>query len=346
MLTDNQLKEIREHLENAKNPIFFFDNDADGLCSFILLRRYIGRGKGVAIKGVRELNKEFFKKAEEGADSIFILDNSRIGKDFIALADEKNIPIICIDHHDIEKPEIEFYYNSFKKKEIQAEPTSYLCYHIAEEKDMWLAALGCIADAYLPEFISEFKKSYPELLDNNFKTAFDIFFNTEFGRVIKIISYGLYDSTTNVVSMMRYMISSSNIYDLLEENSKTRSFHKRYGEIRKKIQSTIDKVEEAIEKEKNFVFLTYTGDMSVSQYTSDELMYRYPEKTIILGFIKGNSAKFSLRGPIDVNKLVCKAIKGIEGASGGGHIHSAGAQISAEDVPKFKENIIELLENQ
>lgn len=32
MLTEKQISEIREHLEKAQNPLFFFDND-DGLCS-------------------------------------------------------------------------------------------------------------------------------------------------------------------------------------------------------------------------------------------------------------------------------------------------------------------------
>ena len=44
MLTKKQINEIREHLEKAQNPLFFFDNDPDGLCSFLLLQRYIGRG--------------------------------------------------------------------------------------------------------------------------------------------------------------------------------------------------------------------------------------------------------------------------------------------------------------
>ena len=51
MLSEKQVKEIREHLEKAQNPLFFFDNDQDGLCSFLLLQRYIGRGKGIAIDG-------------------------------------------------------------------------------------------------------------------------------------------------------------------------------------------------------------------------------------------------------------------------------------------------------
>ena len=45
MLTKKQVEDIKEHLEKAQNPIFFFDNDPDGLCSFLLMQRYLGRGK-------------------------------------------------------------------------------------------------------------------------------------------------------------------------------------------------------------------------------------------------------------------------------------------------------------
>jgi len=37
MLSNEQFEEIRNHLERAQNPVFFFDNDADGLSSFLLL---------------------------------------------------------------------------------------------------------------------------------------------------------------------------------------------------------------------------------------------------------------------------------------------------------------------
>ena len=30
--TEKQIKEIRDHLDRAQNPVFFFDNDPDGLC--------------------------------------------------------------------------------------------------------------------------------------------------------------------------------------------------------------------------------------------------------------------------------------------------------------------------
>ena len=37
MLTKKEINEIRENIENSKNPLFFYDDDPDGVCSFLLL---------------------------------------------------------------------------------------------------------------------------------------------------------------------------------------------------------------------------------------------------------------------------------------------------------------------
>jgi len=65
MLTKNQIIQIKEHLEKAQNPLFFFDNDQDGLCSFLLLQRFIERGKGVPVRSFPGLTKEYFRKVNE-----------------------------------------------------------------------------------------------------------------------------------------------------------------------------------------------------------------------------------------------------------------------------------------
>ena len=52
-LTKKQISEIREHLESAQNPFFLFDNDQDGLCSFLLLQKFLRRGKGFPVKNAR-----------------------------------------------------------------------------------------------------------------------------------------------------------------------------------------------------------------------------------------------------------------------------------------------------
>src|SRR3989344_821833 len=115
MLTDNQIKEIREHLNRAQNPIFFFDNDPDGLCSFLLLQRFIGRGKGVPIKSFPDLIDEYFRKVEElGADYIFILDKPVVSEKFFAEAGRRNIPVVWIDHHLVGKEGIPAFVNYYK----------------------------------------------------------------------------------------------------------------------------------------------------------------------------------------------------------------------------------------
>jgi len=83
MLTKTQLNEIRNHLEASQNPLFFFDNDVDGLCAFLILRRAINRGKGVAIKSFPDLKKQYLKKVDElNPDAIFILDKAELNKEF------------------------------------------------------------------------------------------------------------------------------------------------------------------------------------------------------------------------------------------------------------------------
>ena len=75
MLTEKQVAEIKEHLEKAQNPLFFYDNDQDGLCSFLLLQRYLGRGKGIAVKDYPEMSVDNFRRVLElNADYIFIID--------------------------------------------------------------------------------------------------------------------------------------------------------------------------------------------------------------------------------------------------------------------------------
>lgn len=347
MLTEIQLEEIREHLEKAQNPLFFFDNDPDGLCSFLILQRYIGRGKGVALRGVPGLSRSSFRKVNElNPDYIFLLDRSHIDEDFLELANEANIPIVCIDHHDVPKPNIKAYYNTFDVSK-KIEPTCYLSYKVTKRKeDLWLATIGSIADCFLPEdLLLEFKKQYPELIDKSYKTAFDIRFNTSLRKIIDILAYGLLDKTSNVVSMLKYLMKAKGPHDVLEETPRTKSFLSRYELINQKVQTIVQKAEKEIDKDKKLLFFTYGGDMSVSQQVSDELSYKYPDLVIVISFIKGNSAKFSLRGKVDVRQIVLNSIKNIEGAMGGGHEHSSGAQILADQVPEFKKNILEQLKD-
>jgi len=64
-LTEKEYSKIREELDNCKNPMYFFDDDPDGLSSFLLLYRYKREGHGIAVKTHPRLTAEFAHKIEE-----------------------------------------------------------------------------------------------------------------------------------------------------------------------------------------------------------------------------------------------------------------------------------------
>lgn len=344
MLTQSQVKEIREHLEKAQNPLFFFDNDADGLASFLLLRRYLGRGKGVAIKSFPGLNASYARKLYElKPDYIFVLDKPAIESGFLEEAKSLNLPLVWIDHHNVPEPETGaenkdiFYYNGFLNDK-KGEPVSYLCYKITKKKqDLWLAMIGCIGDGFFPDFVDEFVKQYKELWGENIDSAFKALYTTEIGKITRILSFGLKDRTTKVVSMLKYLMKVQGPLDILDEE-------KAYG-ILQRYRQVNAKYSKLVEKAKNFakgqvLFFQYGGELSLSADIANELSFLYPDKMIVVVYIKGSKANISLRWKEDIRKVTLEAIKGLEGATGGGHEHATGAQVMVEDLPKFKENLM------
>ena len=210
MLSEKQIKEIQEHLEKAQNPLFFFDNDADGLASFALLRRYIDRGKGVAIKSFPDLNASYARKLYElKPDYVFVLDKPEVSDGFLEEVRNLNLPLVWIDHHSVPKPENKeiFYYNPYYNDKT-SEPVSYLCYKIVNRKeDVWLATVGCVSDSYLPDFYPEFEEKYPEFALKNPKSAFELLYDSRIGKIARILDFGLKDTTTNVVNMLRFLMN-------------------------------------------------------------------------------------------------------------------------------------------
>jgi len=346
MLTKKQLQEIREHLEKAQNPVFFFDNDADGLTSFVQLQRYIGRGKGVPVRGSPGLSVNYFRKVHElNADYVFILDKPVVEKEFFDEIEKINLPTIWIDHHpvDAKYPDCVNYYNPLdNKKEGIGEPVSYICYKITNKKeDMWLAVVGSIADRFFPDIYDEFMKKYPDLgLES--KNPFDIFYKSKIGEIGNIFNFALKDRITNVVNMMRFLIKVKSPYDIFEETQDNYLMRKRYEEITLKYQKILKKGKEVAEKSEKLLFFKFGGDMSISCDISNGLNYLYPEKITVAVYDAGYKANISMRGD-NVREIVLKAIEGLENATGGGHRDAVGASVRMEDLDKFKEKIEKLI---
>lgn len=345
MLIQKQIIEIREHLEKSQRPLFFFDNDADGLCSFLLLQRFIGRGKGVPIKGSPENMDDYLRKVSElNADSIFILDKPIVSREFLENVDKLGVAIIWIDHHENDLkdiPDFVNYYNPLLNELKNNEPTTYLCYQVSQKKeDMWIATLGCISDGFIPEFYPEFRKEYPDL-SIEADSAFDIFYKSTIGKILKLFSFGLKDRTTNVMNMLRFLIKVRSPYEILEEGKENYTMHKRFKEISQKYEKLREKIKK-INKDGKLLFFQYSGDMSMSSDLANELSYKNPEKFVLVAYVKGDKVNISGRGN-DIRKYVLKVIEGLEGARGGGHENAVGAQVRINDIDEFRNNVERLI---
>ena len=342
MLTQSQLQEIKEHLEASQNPLFFYDNDVDGLCAFLILRRAIGRGKGIAIKSFPDLKEQYLKKVEElNPDAIFILDKAELSKEFAEGAEEKGIPMIWIDHHETKTPKEIIDKTSYYTSYPSAEPVTYIAQKVFNKKnDLWLAVIGCVGDVYMPDFAEKFAEENPELMQKNMD-AFDALNSSEIGKIVRMLNFGLMDSITNVVNLVKYLFKATNAYDILEENQYTKQLHKRYNALNEFLNKQVEKAENNIKTDSPLIFFTYSGNTSMSAEISNRLYYKHPDKLIVVAFKRPEKANISIRGnsALEVTK---KAIEDIEFATGGGHINATGAMVPIDDFEKFKENIMKI----
>ncbi|MBI4141280.1 DHH family phosphoesterase, partial [Candidatus Woesearchaeota archaeon] len=88
-----------------------------------------------------------------------------------------------------------------------------------------------------------------------------------------------------------------------------------------------------------FVFTYSDDELSLTKDVANELLYRFPDKIIILGRERSGEVRCSLRSAKhNVQKMLENALVGVQGY-GGGHEHACGASIKKEDFEQFVNNI-------
>lgn len=338
MISREQIAEIRLHLEGSQNPLFFFDNDVDGLCAFLILRRALGRGKGVPIKSFPDLKGQYLRKVEEiNPDAVFVLDKAEVSEEFVDGVKKSGLPIIWIDHHETKTSnEIisqTFYYNSAP----ESEPVTYLAQKVFNRKeDLWLAMIGCIGDVYMPDFAEEFSRDFPELFNSKI-SAFDALHCTEIGKVVRMLNFGLMDTTTNVMNLIRYLFKAEGVYGILEENGYTRSFHKRYEKLNEFYKKQVEKAEADL-SDSGVLFFSYSGGVSMSSEIANGIYFRHKDKLVVVAFKKPEKINISMRGKNALG-ITKKVLKKIGDGTGGGHPEATGATIPPDKWEEFKSEV-------
>ncbi len=336
MISEDKIKEIRQALIESARPLIFFDDDPDGLCSFLQFYKLNPEAKGVIYKAPGPLDEKFLKKVEEvQPDNIFILDIAQVSQDFL----DKISNVYWLDHHSpLDKKKVNYYNPMIESKGQDNRPTSYWAWKITEN-NTWLAMTGCIGDWFLPEDIRQkFSEEFPDLLAKEIKKPEEALFNSPIGKLSRVFSFILKGQTKDAMACIKTLTRIKDPYEILEQkSSQGRYIWKKYLKIEKGYQEIKKSI---ISQEGKLLLYTYSEqNMAMTSDLSNELLYENPDKFIIIGRERSGEMKCSLRSAkYEVLPILQNALKDVNGF-GGGHVHACGANIKKEDFDRFVDNI-------
>jgi single-stranded DNA-specific DHH superfamily exonuclease len=324
---------IKDELVNCTRPLFFMHDDPDGLASYLLLRRFKGEGKGVLIKTTPRIHAGFLRRIQEfEPDKVFILDIAVVDQEFV---DGAGVPVIWIDHHEPIKLKNVLYFNPRLIDKADNSPVSLMCYEVVKQ-DMWIAVVGIIGDWYLPSFTQEFHEKYPELMPEGMKTPDDVLFQTRLGILVLVFSFILKGRTSEVNQLVQTMIKIKEPQEILEETTKNgKMIHEKFKQVEEGYVKLLAAAEKIASDDEMLVFTYKHKQVSFSKDLANAILYKHPNKVVIIGREGDDDVKLSLRAKnlILLPKLK-RALEEVDGF-GGGHEHACGAVVKLNEFSKF-----------
>ncbi len=340
MLTDEQAKFLHDELMSAQNPLFIHDDDADGLCSYLLLFRKCGKGRGFILKTAPKLDMRLAAKIIElNPDKIFVLDVPIVEQEFL---DAVMRPVFWIDHHQPLQREHVYYYNPRLTDVNAYVPTSRMAYQVTggiegNLKDLWIAMAGCLADWYMPDFAEEFAVRYTSYLAEK-KDLTDALYHNQVGLLVKMFFFLLKGKSQDVHKSLKVLTRIENPDEIFKQESAQGKFlWKRFEDINKRYESLLKEAKKHVTKSKLLLFYYTEQQWSFTANLANELTATYPDKVVIIARNKSGEYKSSLRAQFPILPAIEKALVGVSGY-GGGHQNACGAVIKEEDWERFLEN--------
>ncbi|MBI4440987.1 hypothetical protein HY639_02360 [Candidatus Woesearchaeota archaeon] len=338
---------LKRELDECKNPLFFFHDDTDGLCSFLQFYKYKKEGHWTIVKSRPLLDDRFFGKVEEyDPDKIFVFDVAEVDQGFI---DKAKRPIIWVDHHEPLDRERVSYFNPRKDTPARNIPTTLLCYNTLQDDTiapaiMWIAMVGSIADWHMPAWKEEFCARYPQLLDKHVTKPEVALFDQPVGKLARILQFLTKGPIKDVKRNILTLLKIREPIELLEQTTGEGAFlFKRYKATEKEYLELWKDLQAKKTKDPLLVFAYTENKTSFTGELATEAIYRHPEKLVIICREKSGEMRCSLRSARqEVLPMLKKALIGIQGY-GGGHEYACGAAIQRDDFARFLENLREQL---
>ena len=323
------MERVREAISAASNPIVFFDDDADGIASFLLLQHVLGDTLYAPMKKRPNLGETLSELATQlGADLKIVLDVAVLEDVFLSTPPQT----VWIDHHDEQDPRGAIYLNG-------SVPTSMLVYELFSGPK-WIAAAGAVGDYHIPSFIEELRHEHPELVPS-FERVEDLVFSSPLGELALIFETCVKGTIREARRKLDVLRRIKDPEELLEGTTTEgiiirRAYERDRAEYRGYLAEAL---EHAKGSEKLFVYRYAHSGHTFTAQLSNELAYTLPDHVVIVAAEYAGAYRLSIRSHArELPELLARALIGIEG-SGGGHPHACGANVKSEDFERFLENL-------
>jgi single-stranded DNA-specific DHH superfamily exonuclease len=333
LLTEKEVTEIRTALSSYKNPLFIFDDDPDGLCSFLLLYRMHREGRGVILKTSSTLDTDFIRLIKNYTfDAIFILDIPKVTQAFV---DNFKCPIYWIDHHEVLQLDKVKYYNPHTRDPSVYIPATWLCHQIADnEKDLWLAMVGCLADWAMPDFREEFVEKYSDLMSSDADLDKAVF-QEDVGTLVRVFAFLLKGPSSKVRKNVKILTRIKSPYDILKQETPSGKFlYKHFSTIDENYQKVLKAGKDERSRSKLLVFEYGDNKWSFTAILANELASNNRDKVVIIARKSEGKVKASIRARTNIADPLKKTFEQVNG-SGGGHPNACGAVVPEEDWEDF-----------
>ncbi len=353
---NNIFKKIDNEIKNSKNILVYFDTDADGLTSYIQLKKYYNNiDNNKIITGIPYYDKDSDKKPFFDSlvnvnkyDLIIFLDRPTVEEEYFV----ENKKIIWIDHHPSNDKKLIKKYNILHFNPLDYNfsyyPVTYWVYKLTKGFNKDIGLIGTISDFFLiDEIIDGSNILNLEEINNMRKNMTDeeilrdLTYNSFLDKFITLYNFVFKLKEEEIYKSIKWL-EKLNYEDLKIE------FDINKNELINKINKNLEKVNKIIkralkEKDEKIFYFEYSGKTSFTSIIANKLGYYLKNwKILIICFMNNreNKAYFSIRSQKDyiINKIVSKISKKY-GGRGGGHPNASGANIDLNIKDDF---VIEL----
>ncbi len=359
----NRFKDFIYDVKSSDKVAILHHTDPDGITSAVIINKILSKQR----------NKEIDLRINQKPDELFITENTfkklkqkKINKliitdlsvdqykDKLISKVEEFAEILILDHHklynDLNSKKIVHIKPQMIKKNIDPSrySTSKLAYDLCSEIDCveeldWIAAIGMIGDQVITKWKPFMNKVFKRYGIKNKKDVFD----TTIGKVTETIFFTeAYD-----INKIKECYEIINHAKSFKEISKS-----KLNNYRKKVEKEIDYWKNNVIRfaeiypKHEIIFDYIKPRYSIKSAISSVISNKYPNKTIIIAQdMKSDFVQLSVRRmdkKIAVNELLERALKNFKGASGGGHINSAGGRIRKKDLYRFMDSIKDIMDNR